>query len=103
MRTLLSFVLFALASTNLSAHAQDACSNRGQLDTLYCDEDNDLVADTPKDPAKWKDPPTLIFSYAPVENPAVYQIVYQPLLDRIASCTGKKVSYFSAQSSAAQI
>ena len=29
--------------------AQDACPNRGQLDTAYCDADNDLVADTPKD------------------------------------------------------
>jgi hypothetical protein len=23
------------------------CKNRGQLDELYCDEDNDLVADVP--------------------------------------------------------
>ncbi len=36
--------------------AQDACPNRGQLDTLYCDADGDLVADVPKDPAKLKDP-----------------------------------------------
>ena len=95
--------LFAslVAVTPLSA--QDTCPNRGQLDTLYCDADNDLVADTPTDPAKLKDPSTLIFSYAPVENPAVYQTVYQPLLDRIASCTGKKVVYYSAQSSTAQI
>jgi phosphonate transport system substrate-binding protein len=100
---LLAVALLAFATSILPTLAQDACSNRGQLDTLYCDQDNDLVADTPKDPAKWKDPSTLIFSYAPVENPAVYQIVYQPLLDRIASCTGKKVSYYSAQSSTAQI
>ena len=85
------------------AHAQDTCPNRGQLDTLYCDADGDLVADTPTDPAKLKDPSTLVFSYAPVENPAVYQSVYQPLLDRIARCTGKKVTYYSAQSSSAQI
>ena len=29
------------------AQAQDACPNRGQLDTQYCDANNDLVADTP--------------------------------------------------------
>jgi phosphonate transport system substrate-binding protein len=96
-------VLFVLGFVGMPAAAQDACSNRGQLDTLYCDADNDLVADTPKDPAKLKDPSTLIFSYTPVENPAVYQIVYQPLLDRIAGCTGKKVVYYNAQSSTAQI
>ena len=43
------------------ASAQD-CRNRGQLDTLYCDENNDLVADAPIDPRKWKDPATLVFA-----------------------------------------
>src|SRR5262249_43199014 len=39
------------------AQAQgDQCKQRGQLDTLYCDEDGDLVADAPKDPKKWRDP-----------------------------------------------
>ncbi len=42
--------------TVTAAQAQDACPNRGQLDTLYCDADRDLVADAPKDPAKWRDP-----------------------------------------------
>jgi phosphonate transport system substrate-binding protein len=93
-------VLCFLAS---SALAQDTCPNRGQLDTLYCDADGDLVADAPTDPAKQKDPAALVFSYAPVENPAVYQTVYQPLLERIALCTGKKVVYYAAQSSSAQI
>ena len=36
--------------------------NRGQLDTLYCDDNNDLVADAPTDPRKWKDPATLVFA-----------------------------------------
>ena len=30
-----------------SAMAEE-CSNRGNLDVQYCDEDGDLVADTPK-------------------------------------------------------
>jgi phosphonate transport system substrate-binding protein len=95
--------LIALCFLASSAQAQDTCPNRGLLDTLYCDADGDLVADTPTDPAKQKDPTTLVFSYAPVENPAVYQTVYQPLLERIALCTGKKVVYYAAQSSSAQI
>ena len=40
------------ALTAQGAMAQDACTNRGQLDDLYCDADNDLVADVPNDPAK---------------------------------------------------
>ena len=38
-----------------SADAQE-CKNRGELDTLYCDNNKDLVADTPTDPSRWKDP-----------------------------------------------
>ena len=40
------------------------CKNRGQLDTLYCDENNDLVADVPTDLKKLKDPATLVFACA---------------------------------------
>ena len=102
---LLNTVMFvaALTLSVSAALAQDNCPDRGQLDTQYCDADHDLVADTPADPAKWKDPSTLVFSYAPVENPAVYAIVYQPVIDRLASCTGKKVVYYTAHSSSAQI
>ncbi|MGL4323920.1 MAG: phosphate/phosphite/phosphonate ABC transporter substrate-binding protein [Beijerinckiaceae bacterium] len=90
-----------LASTPL--FAQDACPNRGQLDTAYCDADGDLVADMPKDASKLKDPATLIFAYSPVENPAVYQTVYQPFMDYLGTCTGKRVVYFPVQNNAAQI
>lgn len=101
-RTTLLAVLL-LAGTALPAAAQDTCSNRGQLDTAYCDANNDLVADTPTDPAKLKDPSTLIFAYSPVENPAVYQTVYQPFMDYLGTCTGKKVVYFPVQNNAAQV
>ena len=94
---------FALAVIASPALAQDACPNRGQLDTLYCDEDRDLVADVPKDPAKQKDPSALIFAYSPTENPAVYQHVYQPLMDHLAACTGKRMIYYPVQSNSAQI
>lgn len=100
LRTLFAFAALTLAAPAL---AQDACPNRGQLDTLYCDADNDLVADRPGDPAKQKDPQTLIFAYSPVENPAVYAAVYQPLMDHLSSCVGKKVVNFPVQSYAAQI
>jgi phosphonate transport system substrate-binding protein len=33
-----------------TAAAAEECENRGQLDTLYRDEDNDLVTDVPTDP-----------------------------------------------------
>ena len=93
----------ALLGTTAVAAAQDTCPNRGQLDTLYCDADNDLVADTPRDPARHKDPSALIFAYSPTENPAVYQHVYGPLMDHLGKCTGKRMVYFPVQSNTAQV
>ena len=99
IRRLTIAAILAAASPAL---AQE-CANRGQLDSAYCDANNDLVADTPTDPSRLKDPATLIFAYSPVENPAVYQTVYQPFMDHLASCTGKRIVYYPVQNNAAQI
>src|SRR5262245_32345442 len=78
-RALLTAVLSVAC---VSAYAQaDDCKHRGQLDTLYCDENNDLVADTPKDSKRWKNPSTLVFTYTPVEDAAVYETAFKPFLD----------------------
>jgi phosphonate transport system substrate-binding protein len=89
--------------TTTGAAAQDSCKNRGQLDTMYCDENNDLVADAPKDPKNWKDPSTLVFAYTPVEDPAVYANIFKPFTDYLAQCTGKRVVYYPVQSNSAEI
>src|ERR1700674_1507894 len=81
----------------------DDCKNRGQLDTLYCDDNADLVADAPKDQKKWKDPSALVFAYTPVEDPAVYANVFKPFTDHLAQCTGKRVVYYPVNSNAAEI
>jgi phosphonate transport system substrate-binding protein len=91
--------LFLLSS---SAYA-DPCKNRGDLDARYCDNDRDLVADTPDDPSKWLDPDTLIFSYTPVEDPAVYENVFTEFMVYMAEVTGKKVKWYGAESYAAQV
>ncbi len=86
------------------AYAQgEACKNRGDLDAQYCDENKDLVADTPKDPKRYKTPNTLVFTYTPVEDPAVYEQAFRPFTDHLAKCTSKKVVFFQVQSNAAEI
>ena len=90
------------ATPSPPANAQD-CKNRGQLDTLYCDENNDLVADAPTDPRKWKDPATLVFAYTPVEDPAVYLNAFRPFTEYLAKCIAKRVVYYPVQSNSAQI
>ena len=83
--------------------ASAACKNRGSLDVRYCDDNGDLVADTPTDPSKLLDPSTLIFSYTPVEDPSVYENVFTEFMDYLAKMTGKKVKWYGAESYAAQV
>ena len=86
-----------------TALAQSDCKNRGELDANYCDENKDLVADVPKDPKKFKTPGTLVFTYTPVEDPAVYEKAFKPFTDYLAQCTAKKVVFYQVQSNAAEI
>jgi phosphonate transport system substrate-binding protein len=97
--TMLAAVLgIAIAGT---ARAQDC--PRGDLDKAYCDRDGDLVADAPTDPKQLVDPPTLIFAYTPVEDPAVYAKVWDGFVKYMEKVTGKKVLFFPVQSNAAEI
>lgn len=94
-------VLLALSTS--FASASDACKSRGDLDERYCDENQDLVADMPKDQKKWKDPPFLLFTYSPLEDPAVYEKVLENYVDHLKACTGKRVHFYSVLSNAAAI
>ncbi|MBE0583859.1 MAG: phosphate/phosphite/phosphonate ABC transporter substrate-binding protein [Desulfofustis sp.] len=85
------------------ASAADECANRGTLDELYCDENKDLVADQPKDPKDWKDPDTLVFTYTPVEDPAVYKDAFADFQKYLSEQTGKKVIYYTVQSNSAEV
>ncbi|MFZ9040003.1 MAG: phosphate/phosphite/phosphonate ABC transporter substrate-binding protein, partial [Gammaproteobacteria bacterium] len=62
----------------------------------------DLVADLPLDPKEWVDPDTIIFSYTPVEDPAIYAKVWDGFIQHMSEVTGKKVVFFPVQSYAAQ-
>jgi phosphonate transport system substrate-binding protein len=97
--------LFGLLTlfAGLTLAQSDGCKNRGDLDVQFCDENKDLVADPPKDPKKFKIPSTLVFTYTPVEDPAVYEQAFRPFTDHLAACTGKKVVFYQVQSNAAEI
>jgi len=75
---------------------------RGALDKRYCDLDRDLVADLPLDSSQWQNPGTIIFSYTPVEDPAVYAKVWDGFVQHLSKVTGKKAVFFPVQSYAAQ-
>ncbi|WP_299754689.1 phosphate/phosphite/phosphonate ABC transporter substrate-binding protein [uncultured Chloroflexus sp.] len=83
--------------------AADACPRPPEMDARFCDEDGDLVADPPKDPAQWVNPDTLIFAYTPVEDPSVYRVAWADFLAHLEKVTGKRVEYFAVDSNAAQL
>jgi len=95
-----AIVLVAAACISIFSYAEDC--PRGTLDKQYCDRDGDLVADLPIDESQWVDPDTIIFSYTPVEDPAVYAKVWDGFVNHMADVTGKKVVFFPVQSYAAQ-
>ena len=92
--------LLALLLTGVAA-AQGGCE-RGALDGRYCDVNGDLLADAPTD-GKYSDPSTLVFTYAPTEDPAVYQDAFAEFIAYLSELTGKQVVYFPVRSYAAQI
>ncbi len=100
-------LVFASGAQEQGAQEQDTtveeCTNRGLLDVMYCDENGDLVADLPQDESEWVDPDTIVFAYTPVEDPAVYQDIWQPFLDHLEDVTGRNVRFFSVDSYAAQV
>ncbi|MGE0750937.1 MAG: phosphate/phosphite/phosphonate ABC transporter substrate-binding protein [Variibacter sp.] len=98
---LLSFGLaFGASLLALSVVPAQACSNRGELDEAYCDENKDLVADVP---AKTRDPSVIVFAYTPVEDPAVYENAFKPFTEYLGKCISKRVVYYPVQSNSAEI
>ena len=92
--------LVVLLGFSVAAAAEECY--RGTLDEQYCDRDRDQVADLPLDRADWVNPDTLIFSYTPVEDPAIYAKVWDGFIQHMSEVTGKKVVFFPVQSYAAQ-
>jgi len=99
-----SFILmtFSFLSFGNLAYAAEDCY-RGTLDEAYCDRNMDQVADLPTNPDEWIDPSTLIFTYTPVEDPAVYSNIWTSFVDHLSKTTGKKVVFFPVESNAAQL
>lgn len=98
-----AFAFIAVAAFALPAPAQAQDCPRGSLDERFCDVDGDLLADSPEDPAQWVDPATLIFTYAPVEDPAQYAAIWEDFIEHLSQVTGREVRYFSVNSYAAMV
>ena len=97
----IALVVMFLSFGNIASAAEDC--HRGTLDVAYCDRNMDQTADLPLNPDEWVDPSTLIFTYTPVEDPAVYSNIWESFVDHLSKTTGKKVVFFPVESNAAQL
>lgn len=103
IKLLTGLVLSSSLLMGASAAIASDCAHRGVLDDKFCDEDYDLVADLPKDSNEWRDPSTLVFTYTPVEDPAVYKDAFSDFQEYLSDVTGKRVVYYTVHSNAAEV
>lgn len=91
-----------LASPARDQGTKEAPMVYGELDPIYKDVDGDLIADAP-DPKDQLDPDTLVFAYAPLEDPAVYEEIWTPFLQYLEKRLGKTVRWFAVRTYATQV
>lgn len=96
-------VAMALALSGVGVASAQTCTNRGDLDEIYCDQNKDLLADLPIDPAKRKNPSTILMSYTPQEDAQAYERLWQPYVNHMSQCTGKKTRFFQVHAPAATV
>jgi phosphonate transport system substrate-binding protein len=85
------------------AAAEVACTNRGDLDAAFCDENSDLTADPPTDASRLRNPSALLMSYSPQEDTGTYEKLWAPYVAHLGKCIGKPVRFFQVHSSAAVV
>jgi phosphonate transport system substrate-binding protein len=73
------------------------------LDARFTDADGDMIADPPTDSAALLDPPTLTFSYVPVEDATPFKDAWADFMKHLSSVTGKPVEYVEFETEADQL
>jgi phosphonate transport system substrate-binding protein len=76
---------------------------KNKLGAGFRDEDGDLLADAPKDPSEFQDPPVLYFSYVAVEEPESFRVAFGDLLSHLSRVTGRPVEYLPVTSTEDQL
>ncbi|MCS4243395.1 phosphonate transport system substrate-binding protein [Rhizobium sp. BIGb0125] len=96
-------MLIAFMLTDSAVASAAPCDQRAALDQAYCDADGDLVADLPTDPSKLRNPDTLVWAFAPIEDPAVYARLFRPFTKHLSTCLDRQIVYYPVQSVSAEI
>lgn len=86
----LSWLALLLLAVSGGAQAQ-TCAHRGELDELYCDANQDLLADSP---AVGVNPVKIVLGMTGIEDAGTAQRTYGPLVSYLAGCLKKEVEMF---------
>jgi phosphonate transport system substrate-binding protein len=81
----------------------EAAKDNGDLADGYTDNDGDLTADTPQDSKKWRNPDTLSFAYAPLEEAGAYADIFGDFVNFLSEKTGKRVEQVIMESNSGGI
>lgn len=84
-----SLSLLPLLVLCCAAAKAQTCNHRGELDTPYCDANNDLVADTPPSTVQ---PKRLVLGISAVEDTTAAYRIYSPLVSHLSACLKQEVS-----------
>lgn len=87
----------------LSISAAEECFHRGDLAIQYCDNNYDLIADTPQNPDEWIDPNPLIISIPPAEDPIAYNESFSDLFQYLELCLDRTVIFYPSHSNEAEV
>ncbi|WP_373237564.1 phosphate/phosphite/phosphonate ABC transporter substrate-binding protein [Cohaesibacter celericrescens] len=94
---------FAFAMQTAIVTAQDHCDVPTHLAVKFSDSNCDLLADPPQEPDAFRNPNTLVWAYAPIEDPAIYADLFKPFTSHLARCVGRQIVYYPVQSEIAQV
>lgn len=83
--------VFAFQLPGIASAQTPACTNRGDLDELYCDANRDLVADTPKVSVN---PTKLVLGISSVEDASTSRKTYSGLMDHLSACLKKDIEMY---------
>lgn len=88
-----------------SEHAKNTCEfdEDINLSIEYKDEDCDMLADAPTETGDLRDPQTLVWAYAPIEDPSIYARLFKPFTLHLEECVGRQIVYYPVQSDLAQV
>jgi len=99
MNSLLKILSIAIFSVYIFGSECYHC----ELSSQFCDNDGDLMADTPVNPKEWINPYTLVFGMVPSQSFVFKKGSKEALKKHIEKITGKKVEIFPYKTNAAEL